>query len=75
MPHASVPRDLRLLPFRGRDAIGSGVLTRSSLRGRTWQRLLPDVYIKADVDVDHRAADIWRRPDQIVAHIRALIPA
>lgn len=49
-----IPSDLRLLPFRGSAAIASGLLTRSRLRGQGWHRLLPDVYIAADVQMDHR---------------------
>ena len=50
----SVPRDLRLLPFRGSAAVASGLLTWGQLRGPRWRRLLPDVYVAADVEVDHR---------------------
>jgi hypothetical protein len=53
-----IPRDLRLLPFRGSDAIARGLLTPSQLRGSKWRRLLPDVYIAADVEMDHR---LWCR--------------
>jgi hypothetical protein len=48
-----VPRELRLLPFRGSDVIAAG-LTWSQLRGSGWRRLLPDVYVAADVEMDHR---------------------
>ncbi|HEY7176390.1 MAG TPA: hypothetical protein VH442_15865, partial [Micromonosporaceae bacterium] len=49
-----VPRELRLLPFRGSLAVASKVLTWGQLRGPTWRRLLPDVYVAADVEIDHR---------------------
>ncbi|HYN94786.1 MAG TPA: DUF559 domain-containing protein [Pilimelia sp.] len=51
---AQVPRNLRFLPFRGGVAVASGELTRNMLRGRTWRRLLPDVYVHRDAAVDHR---------------------
>ncbi|HEU0238721.1 MAG TPA: DUF559 domain-containing protein [Micromonosporaceae bacterium] len=53
-PSPRVPRELRLLPFRGSAAVASGLLTWGQLRGPTWRRLLPDVYVAADVEVDHR---------------------
>jgi hypothetical protein len=51
-----VPRELQVLPFRGRDAIAAGLLTRRMLARPTWQRMFPDVYIHADDfrDADHR---------------------
>jgi hypothetical protein len=51
---SSIPRDLRLRPFRGSDAVRSGLVTWGQLRGPAWTRLLPDVYVAADVDLDHR---------------------
>jgi AbiEi antitoxin C-terminal domain len=53
-PIARIPRELRLLPFRGSDAIRAGLLTWGQLRHAAWRRLLPDVYIAADVEIDHR---------------------
>ena len=44
---AVVPRELAFVPFCGSAAISSGRLTRSMLRGGTWRRLFPDVYIQA----------------------------
>lgn len=40
------------LPFRGSDAVSSGLLTRSVLRGPRFRRLFPDVYVRAGVEVD-----------------------
>ncbi|MEU4566733.1 DUF559 domain-containing protein [Micromonospora sp. NPDC023956] len=48
-----VPPGLESRPFRGSTAVADGLLTWTMLRGRAWQRLLPDVYV-------HRAA---HRPD------------
>jgi very-short-patch-repair endonuclease len=39
-------------PFRGSDAVADGLLTRAVLRGPRFRRLLPDVYVRADVEVD-----------------------
>ncbi|MEU4639191.1 DUF559 domain-containing protein [Micromonospora sp. NPDC023814] len=53
---ARVPPRLAFLPFRGSTAIAQGLLTRAMLRGPTWQRLLPDVYVHRDAlrAADHR---------------------
>lgn len=53
-PAARIPRELRLLPFRGSEAVRAGTLTWGQLRHAGWRRLLPDVYVAADVDLDHR---------------------
>lgn len=53
-PIARIPRDLRLLPFRGSEAVRAGLLTWAQLRHSGWRRLLPDVYVAADVELDHR---------------------
>ena len=45
---ARVPRRLAVLPFRGSDAVSEGLLTWTMLRGQTWIRLLPDVYVHRD---------------------------
>lgn len=39
-------------PFRGSAAVAEGLLTRARLRGRGYQRLFPDVYAPAHLDVD-----------------------
>ncbi|MGV9372669.1 endonuclease domain-containing protein [Micromonospora tulbaghiae] len=51
---ARVPRRLAILPFRGSRAVSEGLLTWTMLRGPTWIRLLPDVYVHRD---GHRADD------------------
>jgi very-short-patch-repair endonuclease len=53
-PAARIPREFRLLPFRGSEAVRAGALTWGQLRHAGWRRLLPDVYVAADVDLDHR---------------------
>lgn len=44
------------MPFRGTVAVAGGLLTPAKLRGRTWRRLLPDVYINHEAPLDHR---VW----------------
>ncbi|MDG4804678.1 DUF559 domain-containing protein [Micromonospora sp. WMMD980] len=51
---ARVPRDLSAWPFRASRAVAEGRITRRMLRGPTWVRLLPDVYVHRDA---HRADD------------------
>jgi len=41
-------------PFRARDLLASGLLTRDELRGPRWRRLYRGIYVDADVPVDHR---------------------
>lgn len=56
MPRAArVPRQLSFLPFRGSAAVADGLLTRRMLEGRTWRRMLPDVYVHHSAVLDHRA--------------------
>jgi very-short-patch-repair endonuclease len=50
---AQVPRQLRSAPFRGRDAVAAGLLTRRQLDGPVWSRLFPDVYLHRDACLDH----------------------
>ncbi|MEU7571300.1 DUF559 domain-containing protein [Micromonospora sp. NPDC049240] len=52
--HARVPRDLSAWPFRASRAVADGRFTRPMLRGPTWVRLLPDVYVHRDA---YRADD------------------
>ena len=53
---AVVPSDLAFVPFRGSAAVSSGLLTRDMLKGGTWRRLFPDVYVHATAfePNDHR---------------------
>jgi hypothetical protein len=71
----TLPRDLRLMPFRGSAAIASGLLTWKQLRGPRWRRLLPDVYVAADVAVDHRlwshAALVYAGPVSAISGLSA----
>lgn len=53
---ARVPRSRGFLPFRASAALAEGVLTRAMLRGPTWRRLLPDVFVNAQTALDHR---VW----------------
>jgi very-short-patch-repair endonuclease len=48
------PDSLRLLPFRGSVAVAKGLVTPNELRGPRWRRLFPDVYVAANVPMDHR---------------------
>jgi very-short-patch-repair endonuclease len=50
-----VPRELTSTPFRGATAVASGLLTRRQLQGDRWQRLFPDIYAWAGLELDHRA--------------------
>lgn len=47
-------RQLLAAPFRGRDAIAGGLITRHVLRGPSWRQLLPDIYVEAGASLDHR---------------------
>ncbi|NUT35344.1 MAG: DUF559 domain-containing protein [Hamadaea sp.] len=49
-----VPSSLTVTPFRGGEAVRAGLLTKGQLRGATWVRLLPDIYLYAEIPVDHR---------------------
>jgi hypothetical protein len=50
-----VPAALERHAFRGSEAIRAGTLTANQLRGPTWRRLYPDVYLHRDVPVTHLA--------------------
>lgn len=54
-PRPCVPVLLTKAPFRGSAAIAGGRLTAGMLRGRSWRRLLPDVYAHQELELDHRA--------------------
>jgi hypothetical protein len=57
---AQVPWELEFVPFRGSDAVRRGIISRAMLRGSSWRRLLPDVYVHAEIydPDDHR---MWCR--------------
>jgi very-short-patch-repair endonuclease len=55
-PRPCVPTVLATAPFRGSTAVADGLLTPAKLRGRSWRRLLPDVYVHHEMLLDHR---IW----------------
>jgi hypothetical protein len=53
---ARAPRELMITPFSGAGAVARGLLTREMLKGSSWRRLFPDIYVHAtayDPD-DHR---------------------
>ncbi|MGY1708498.1 endonuclease domain-containing protein [Geodermatophilus sp. SYSU D00758] len=50
---AAVPDCLHRVPFRGSEAVRSGLLSRRQLDGSTWRRLLQDVYVHHAVPVTH----------------------
>lgn len=47
------PPELERRLFRGSWAVARGLLTRDDVRGPAWQRLFPDVYAPAGLEVDH----------------------
>ncbi|HYW27051.1 MAG TPA: DUF559 domain-containing protein [Terriglobales bacterium] len=51
---ARVPDALRTGPFRGSDAVRSGLLSKRQLESGAWRRLLKDVYVHQDVELPHR---------------------
>ncbi len=51
---AGIPRSLRTQPFRGRDALSEGLISRKRLLGPEFRRVLHGVYVLAGVDIDHR---------------------
>ncbi|MEV4463045.1 DUF559 domain-containing protein [Micromonospora echinofusca] len=50
------PRELAFLPFSGSRAVAAGLVTWRMLRGPSWRRLLPDIYVHVDGhrEEDHR---------------------
>jgi hypothetical protein len=67
---AVVPAELSRGPFRGTQAVRSGLLTKAQLRGPCWRRLFPDVYVHEAIPVTHelraRAAAGLLRSDAVV---------
>jgi hypothetical protein len=73
---ATVPPTLRRRVFRGTDAVRCALLTPNQLRGSTWRRLLPDVYVHRDVPVTHglrAAAAAFCLPDAFVTGCSAAV--
>ncbi|MDP9796651.1 hypothetical protein J2S43_005163 [Catenuloplanes nepalensis] len=52
----SLPGKLGFIPFRGSDAVASGLITRRQLNTAAWRRLFHDIYIRAAefAPSDHR---------------------
>ncbi len=53
MAGAGIPRSLRTQPFRGRDALSEGLISRRRLLGPEFRRVLHGVYVSAGVTIDH----------------------
>lgn len=43
-----MPRELGFVPFRGSQAVRNGAVTKGNLRGPSWVRLYPDIYVAKD---------------------------
>jgi very-short-patch-repair endonuclease len=71
-----VPEQLRTEVFRGSWAVGTGLLTWRQLEGRTWRRLLHDVYVHAGVPVTHLLrchASCLLLPEAVVTGVSAAV--
>lgn len=53
MSWSKIPPALRDRPFRGRDAVSEGLVSRSRLRGPEFHRVLQGVYVPAGTVIDH----------------------
>lgn len=53
--HHLVPPELASVPFRGSSAVARGLVTKNQLRGPTYVRLFPDVYVRRGLDADAAA--------------------
>jgi hypothetical protein len=57
-------------PFRGSDALASGLITPGVLRGPNFRRIFPDVYAPSDLTADLRlrssAAHVWLNGDGVL---------
>ena len=51
--HPDVPDRLHKVPFRGSIAVARGELSRTQLESGCWRRLVPDVYVHADVQLTY----------------------
>ena len=71
------PDQLRSRVFRGSEAVARGLVTLKQLRGPTWQRLFPDVYLHRDVEANHavraRAAAQVLVPGSVVTGVSAAV--
>lgn len=52
--HREVPDELARIPFLGSDATERGLLTKNQLRGPTFVRLFPDVYVRRGLEGEPR---------------------
>jgi hypothetical protein len=63
---------LRYRPFRGSTAVAAGLISARQLAGTAWRRLFRDIYICAQVPVDHltecRAAALLLPPGAALSH-------
>lgn len=73
----AVPDQLCHAPFRGSDAVARGLLTARQLRGSSWRRLFPDVYVHRGLGVTHElratAAGGLLLPDDVVTGVSAAV--
>ncbi len=76
-PARSRPDSLSRRVFRGTTAVRRGLLTVDDLRGPNWQRLFPDVYADATLEVTHlvraRAAARVLLPHAVVSGASAAV--
>ena len=74
---ASVPDVLRGRVFCASVVIARGLLTRNQLRGPTWRRVWPDLYVHRDVEVTHalraRTATALLVPGSVVTGCSAAV--
>jgi len=73
----AVPNQLLGMPFRGSDAVACGLLTARQLRGSSWRRLFPDVYVHRGLTVTHAlratAAGALLLPGDVVTGVSAAV--
>lgn len=65
-----IPPSLRAQPFRGRDAVAAGLISRRRLLGKEFRRVLHGVYVAAGVTIDHglrcQAAALVLPPESVL---------
>lgn len=65
-----IPRSLREQPFRGRDALAEGLISRRRLLGPEFRRILHGVYVVAGIRIDHglrcQAAALILPPESVL---------